>query len=118
MELEEAGPEMVLTLRRTRFASSDLKKESLRKPPQLRVQREKNRETDAFGQQRGRVHMQRQDLNTMATRRFKGLKKKSASEAAGEGEGKGEGAGASADDAGANAAKHSRKKQRADPDSE
>lgn len=114
MELEEAGPEMVLTLRRTRFASADLKKESLRKPPQLRVQREKNRETDAFGQQRGRVHMQRQDLNTMATRRFKGLKKKPASEMAGEGEG----AGAGADDAGASAPKPSRKKQRAEPDSE
>lgn len=31
---------------------------------------------DAFGQRLGRVHMQKQDLNTMATRRFKALKKK------------------------------------------
>lgn len=113
MELEEAGPEVVFTIRRTRFASADLRKEALRKPSQLRVQKEKNRSTDEFGQQRGRVHMQRQDLNTMATRRFKGLKKKPA---AAEADG-GDGGEADSGEGAARAPKQARKKQRAEEDS-
>ncbi len=91
VELSEIGPEMVLSVRRTRLASPDLRKDALRQPPQLKQHKEKNKDTvrrsassepasltalqDAFGQRLGKVHMQRQDLNTMATRRFKAFKK-------------------------------------------
>jgi ribosome production factor 2 len=72
-ELEEMGPHMDLTIRRTKFAASDLEKEALRQPPQLSATKRKNISTTPLGETLGRIHMTRQDLNRMATRKFPGL---------------------------------------------
>jgi ribosome production factor 2 len=76
---------MDLTIRRTRFAAADLWKEATKVPPQLKPHKTKNVETTVLKDKLGQLHMQRQDLSTLSTRKFKGLRKRSAAEG-GEGE--------------------------------
>lgn len=75
IELEDMGPSIDLTLRRTKIASDDLYKRSLRKPKTATVKKRKNISQDAFGSQLGRIHMQKQDLANLQTRKMKGLKR-------------------------------------------
>ncbi|XP_032516732.2 ribosome production factor 2 homolog [Danaus plexippus] len=75
IELEEIGPSIDFKLRRTKLASDDLYKEACKVPRELKPLPKKNISTDAFGTKMGRVHMGRQDINRLQTRKMKGLKK-------------------------------------------
>eukprot|EP01096_Ripella_sp_DP13-Kostka_P003539 TRINITY_DN15301_c0_g1_i1.p1 TRINITY_DN15301_c0_g1~~TRINITY_DN15301_c0_g1_i1.p1 ORF type:complete len:317 (+),score=156.08 TRINITY_DN15301_c0_g1_i1:15-965(+) len=76
IELAEIGPRFDVNFRRHKFASLDLMKQALRKPPQLKKKKEKNITHNVFNEQIGRIHMERQDLSQLVTARFKGLSKK------------------------------------------
>lgn len=77
IELEDMGPSIDFTVRRTKLASDDLYKKSLRQPKTATVKKRKNISQDAFGSQLGRIHMQKQDLTNLQTRKMKGLKRRS-----------------------------------------
>lgn len=77
VELEEIGPSMDLVLNRSHLAEETLYKESLKQPKVLKPKPKKNIERDVFGTKTGRIHMQKQDLANMQTRKMKGLKRKS-----------------------------------------
>ncbi|KAK7076414.1 rRNA-binding ribosome biosynthesis protein rpf2 [Halocaridina rubra] len=75
VELEEIGPSMTLVLRRTRFASDDLMKRACKQPKQLKTKKVKNKSKDVFGTKFGRVHMTKQDISKLQTRKVKALRK-------------------------------------------
>lgn len=75
IELEEIGPSIDFKLRRTRIASDDLYKEACRVPQEVRTVAKKNISRDAFGSKMGRIHMGKQDVNRLQTRKMKGLRK-------------------------------------------
>lgn len=82
VELQECGPSFDFQLRRRRPASIDMLNQALRRP---KTQAEKNRqgkegakkniETDDMGDTVGRIHVGKQDLSGLQTRKMKGLKK-------------------------------------------
>ena len=76
VELEEIGPRMDMTIRRRKEAAREVKKLAYRVPRELKPKKVKNIEKGQFGNKMGRVHMERQDLEEMALRKFKALKKK------------------------------------------
>jgi len=75
VELEEIGPHMNLTLRRSKLASDDFFKQACRQPKQLKPHKVKNIKKDKLGSTQGRIHMERQDYARLQTRKMKGLKK-------------------------------------------
>ncbi|XP_055640431.1 ribosome production factor 2 homolog [Toxorhynchites rutilus septentrionalis] len=75
IELEEMGPSMDLTIRRTKIASDDLYKTAMKQPAILKVAKRKNVSRDELGNVHGRVHVGKQDINAIQTRKMKGLKK-------------------------------------------
>lgn len=75
IELVEMGPRMDLTIRRTKIASDDLYKTAMRQPAILKVTKRKNISRDELGNVHGRVHVGKQDINSIQTRKMKGLKK-------------------------------------------
>ncbi|CAK1585496.1 unnamed protein product [Parnassius mnemosyne] len=75
VELEEIGPSIDFKLRRTKLASDDLYKESCKIPKELKPITKKNISKDAFGTKMGRIHIGKQDINRLQTRKMKGLKK-------------------------------------------
>ncbi|XP_051511048.1 ribosome production factor 2 homolog [Myxocyprinus asiaticus] len=74
IELEEMGPAFDFVLR-THMASDDLYRTAHRQPKGLKPKK-KNISNDAFGSRFGRLHMQRQNLDKLQTRKMKGLKKR------------------------------------------
>ncbi|XP_078398742.1 ribosome production factor 2 homolog [Cetorhinus maximus] len=76
IELEEMGPSFNFVLRRTHLASDDLYKKSLKQPKALKAKKKKNISQDVFGTTYGRIHMEKQDLGKLQTRKMKGLKKR------------------------------------------
>lgn len=76
IELEDMGPSIDFTLRRTKLASDDLYKRALKVPKTAKIQKRKNISHDAFGSKLGRIHMQKQNLDNLQTRKMKGLKRK------------------------------------------
>lgn len=81
--MNEVGPRFTLACRRDKLASSELFKDSCKKPkaaydPKRRIA--KNLFTDEFGQQKGKVFMQHQDLKTLVTKKWR--KNKPSSESA------------------------------------
>ncbi|CAH0720079.1 unnamed protein product, partial [Brenthis ino] len=75
IELEEIGPSIDFKLRRTKLASDELYKEACRVPKEVKPTTKKNISRDAFGSKLGRIHMGKQDINRLQTRKMKGLKK-------------------------------------------
>ncbi|XP_075975520.1 ribosome production factor 2-like protein Non3 [Anticarsia gemmatalis] len=75
IELEEIGPSIDFKLRRTRLGSDDLYKEACRVPQEAKTLVKKNISRDAFGSKLGRIHMGKQDINRLQTRKMKGLRK-------------------------------------------
>lgn len=75
VELEEIGPSFDLTIRRTKEASDDLFKRSLRQPKELKPTPTKNISRDKLGTKHGRIHLGKQRIQTIQTRKMKGLKK-------------------------------------------
>uniref|UniRef100_A0A665WM37 Ribosome production factor 2 homolog n=1 Tax=Echeneis naucrates TaxID=173247 RepID=A0A665WM37_ECHNA len=76
IELEEIGPSFDFILRRTHLASDDLYRLAHKQPKALKPKKMKNTSHDAFGTKFGRVHMQKQDLSKLHTRKMKGLTKR------------------------------------------
>ncbi|XP_049765781.1 ribosome production factor 2 homolog [Schistocerca serialis cubense] len=75
VEVEEVGPSVDFKLRRVKLASDDLFKLSCKKPKELKVKKVKNISEDAFGTQHGRIHVPKQNIGKLQTRKMKGLKK-------------------------------------------
>lgn len=75
MFLSSTGPSIDFKLRRTKLASEDLYKEACKIPRELKPITKKNISRDAFGSKLGRVHMGRQEIGRLQTRKMKGLKK-------------------------------------------
>merc|ERR1712032_1034778 len=79
LNFKEIGPSIDMKLRKIQLANEDVYKVSLRQPKIKDAARKKNIETNALGETRGRVHMTKQNLNTMALKKYKrilGKKKK------------------------------------------
>ncbi|XP_033305388.1 ribosome production factor 2 homolog isoform X2 [Bombus vosnesenskii] len=83
IELEEIGPRADLICRRTKLASEDLFKQACKKPKELKVKKKKNISVDKLGTTFGRVHVGAQNINSIQTRKMKGLKKTMAEKKAG-----------------------------------
>jgi len=75
IELQELGPSVDFTLRRTHLASDDFYKSACKTSKLAKPKQRKNISRDEFGTKLGRVHMQKQDLGKFQTRKIKGLKK-------------------------------------------
>ena len=81
VELTPMGPSLDLRLRRHTAADPEMMKQALRRP-KLRKQevekglgkKRKNMEVDEMGDLRGRIHVGKQDLGKLQTRKMKGLK--------------------------------------------
>eukprot|EP01100_Stratorugosa_tubuloviscum_P008749 TRINITY_DN363_c4_g1_i1.p1 TRINITY_DN363_c4_g1~~TRINITY_DN363_c4_g1_i1.p1 ORF type:complete len:349 (-),score=145.84 TRINITY_DN363_c4_g1_i1:67-1113(-) len=74
IELEEIGPSFNLIFRRMQLGSTDQTKEATKLHSQQKKKKEKNITKNEFGKF-GRVHMPRQDLNNLALKKMKGLKR-------------------------------------------
>lgn len=76
VEVDEVGPRLDLRPVRARHADEAMAKEALKKPRAPTEERtKKNIKTDALGDKVGRVHVGRQDLKNLQTRKMKGLKR-------------------------------------------
>jgi hypothetical protein len=76
VELDEVGPKFDFRVGRFREADAGVMKEALKRgkrPDEARTK--KNIETDLVGDKMGRVHLGRQDLSMLQTRKMKGLKR-------------------------------------------
>jgi ribosome production factor 2 len=69
--LTEIGPSLNLNVRNIHLASEELYKLSLRQPKELMAKKEKNIEKNLLGEKRGRIHMAKQNLKTMALKKYK-----------------------------------------------
>lgn len=81
IELEEIGPRLDFKVGREQLPQHDMQKEALKKPKQAygannanNFRMEKNIEMDVMGDKLGRIHMGKQDLGGLQTRKMKGLK--------------------------------------------
>lgn len=76
VELDEIGPRFDFRIGRIQPADPDVEKEAMKKPKQLEAKTKKNVETDILGDKVGRIHVGKQDLGKLQTRKMKGLKKR------------------------------------------
>ncbi|XP_050535303.1 ribosome production factor 2 homolog [Daktulosphaira vitifoliae] len=74
VELNEVGPSVDFVLRRDLMASADLFKTACKRIS-LKGKKIKGVRRDNFGSKLGRLHMTKQDVNKLQTRKMKGLKK-------------------------------------------
>lgn len=83
VELTPMGPSIDLVLRRFQEPDSEVLKQALKRPKMKKQDVEKglgnkkkmrNMEVDEMGDLRGRVHVAKQDLGKLQTRKMKGLK--------------------------------------------
>ncbi|KAF9485671.1 Brix-domain-containing protein [Pholiota conissans] len=81
VELTPMGPSLDLVLRRHQAADPELLKQAMKRPKVKKTDMEKglgkkkkNMEVDEMGDLRGRVHVGKQDLGKLQTRKMKGLK--------------------------------------------
>jgi ribosome production factor 2 len=72
IELENIGPSMDLRIKRTRFASDQLKKDAFFVPQALRKSKNRNKNItfDELGAKEGRIHVRQEKLDKIALRRF------------------------------------------------
>jgi ribosome production factor 2 len=75
------GPFLDMTLRRHQAADTELWKAAMKRPKMKKTdvekglgKKRKNMEVDEMGDLRGRVHVMKQDLERLQTRKMKGLK--------------------------------------------
>lgn len=76
IELEEMGPSFDFTFRRNRFAPEDVMKEAIKVPNELKAKKVKNITHNEVGDKMGRIHMKKQNFDTLQTRKMKALKSK------------------------------------------
>lgn len=75
VEVEEMGPRMDFRVGRIKEADPDMWKEAMRRPKNLEAKVKKNVETDVIGDKMGRIHVGKQNLGMLQTRKMKGLKR-------------------------------------------
>jgi ribosome production factor 2 len=75
VELVEVGPSADFALNRDKFASDNLMKKALKQPKQLKQKMRKNTSEDVFGTKLGRIHVGRQNIQDIQTRKVKALRK-------------------------------------------
>lgn len=75
VEVDEIGPRMDFRVGRMREPDEAMRKEAMKTPRGLEERPKKNVTTDTMGDKIGRVHIGKQDLGTMQTRKMKGLKR-------------------------------------------
>lgn len=78
VELDEVGPKFDFKLGRTKEADAGVMKEAMKKgkrPDEDFRSKQKNVGMDTMGDKIGRVHLSRQDLGQLQTRKMKGLKR-------------------------------------------
>eukprot|EP00124_Ichthyophonus_hoferi_P004955 Ihof_evm2s623 gene=Ihof_evmTU2s623 len=71
VELVDLGPHMDLEYRRSKWASPDVMKEAMRQPRTLKPLKVKNVSYDSLGNKHARVHMLKQDIGEIQTRKMK-----------------------------------------------
>ena len=76
IELTEIGPSIDFKERSFDLAGIDQYNKAMRQPKALKEKKEKNIEKNALGEKHGRIHMQKQNLNAMALRKYKKVAKK------------------------------------------
>lgn len=75
IELDEMGPRIDFSFRRSKLSSEDLMKEACKKHKVLKVTKKKNVSRDGLGSLHGRIHVGKQNIQSIQTRKMKGLKK-------------------------------------------
>jgi len=75
VEVEEIGPRCDFRIGRVRVAEEGMWKEAMRRGRGVGARARKNVETDVVGDKVGRIHLGRQDLGELQTRKMKGLKR-------------------------------------------
>ena len=75
VEVEEMGPRMDFRVGRVKEADESMMKEALRKAKTSAERPKKNISTDVVGDKVGRIHLGKQDLKELQTRKMKGLKR-------------------------------------------
>jgi len=71
VKLTEVGPSLNLKVRRITLGTEEFYKMSLKQPRENNPRPKKNIETNGLGEVRGRVHLQKQNLNAMALKSYK-----------------------------------------------
>ncbi|MCJ1313864.1 rRNA-binding ribosome biosynthesis protein rpf2 [Agyrium rufum] len=75
VEVEEMGPRLDMRLGRMQEANESRWKEAMRRAKGTEAKVKKNVETDLVGDKMGRIHLGRQELADLQTRKMKGLKR-------------------------------------------
>jgi len=75
VEVEEMGPRMDFRVGRVKEADESMMKEALRRAKTSAERPKKNITTDIMGDKLGRIHIGKQDLKELQTRKMKGLKR-------------------------------------------
>ncbi|KAJ2226478.1 rRNA-binding ribosome biosynthesis protein rpf2 [Coemansia sp. RSA 1722] len=75
VELEEMGPSLDMRIRRVRYPADEMWKMAVKVPKELKEVKVKNISRDGLGDKYGRVHLGKQDINKIQTRKVKALKK-------------------------------------------
>lgn len=75
LSLEPMGPDFDARMDRRQWATEQLVKETMRRPKELKPKKIKNVEHDELGHKYGHIHVGKQDLSKLQTRKMKGLKK-------------------------------------------
>ncbi|CAI2174493.1 20718_t:CDS:2 [Funneliformis geosporum] len=75
VELEEMGPSYVFRIRRFKFANDDVYKLATKVPKINKPKKIKNIDVNEMGDKIGRIHLGKQDLGKLQTRKMKGLKR-------------------------------------------
>lgn len=75
VEVDEIGPRMDFAVGRIQAADEATMKMAMKKPRGLEERSKKNITTDTLGDKIGRVHLGKQDLSEIQTRKMKGLKR-------------------------------------------
>jgi len=74
VELIEVGPSIDFSLQRRKLGEESLFKSATRQPQQLKAKMRKNTSQDVFGTTGARIHVGRQNLDSMQTRKMKALR--------------------------------------------
>lgn len=75
VELEEMGPRMNIKIGRIKMHDEQMWRQSMRKPKEIDGKKVKNVKHDDMGDKFGRIHVGKQNLDQLQTRKMKGLKR-------------------------------------------
>lgn len=76
VEVDEIGPRLDFKIGRRITPAPEVEKDALSKPKQLQAKVQKNISTDFMGDKVAQIHLGKQDLDKLQTRKMKGLKDK------------------------------------------